>query len=368
MAGHYKVTATQYVGVLVLPDLEIVVRPKVLLENLFSMLGVGMPPQAWQRAQFSFGESRDLLAALSQFFARSMYDATAHGLIRAYRYEHDRLESLRGRIDIADQIRRPALQSTIACTFDEYTTDVIENRALKAAARRLLRVPGVPHDARRLLARSLTQFDDVADVEPRPDVIDRIHYNRLNTHYEPSLRLAVLVLRNLSLIDRAGNNDASAFLLDMNDLFQRWVTDRLTRALRGRLTVDAEPKVHLADGRRIRMYPDLVFRRAGRPVFVADTKYKLTESGTGRNADYYQMLAYTTALGLGSGALIYCQTTGEAPSKEIVVKSAGQRLLTYPLDMTRPAAELELVIMELAESVVDEVRGHGSAQLAKSVS
>lgn len=354
ITGTFRVTATQYVGVLVTPELQIVIRPKVRLENLFAMLGVGLPPQAWQREQFAFETSRDLLAALSQFFARALHEATARGLIRAYRREDERLVAMRGRIDIADQIRRPALQSTIACTFDEYTADVMENRLLKAAARRLLRVPGVPHDARRMLQRSLVQFDEVADSEPRPDTIDRVRFNRLNAHYEPSLRLASLVLRNLSLIDRVGKNDASAFLLDMNHLFQRFVTDRLTRALRGRLAVHAEPTEYLGAGRKVAMQPDLTFRRAGVDVFVADTKYKLTETGKGRSDDYYQMLAYTTALRLPAGALIYCQTSGEVPPKEITVHHTGQRLLTYALDMTVPTVELESEIVTLAEWVLAE--------------
>ncbi len=349
--GTFKVTATQYVGVLVTPGLEIVIRPKVSLENLFAMLGVGLPSHAWQRERFAFGESRDLLAALSQFFARAMNEATGIGLIRAYRREDDRLVAMRGRIDMAEQIRQPALRSTIACTFDEYTTDVIENRVLKAAARRLLRVPGVPLDARRLLKRSLIAFDEVADIEPRPDVVDRIRFTRLNEHYEPSLRLAQLVLRNLSLIDRVGTNDASAFLLDMNDLFQRYVTDRLTKELRGQLTVvsDPETKTFLGEGMRVAMYPDLVFTKKAQPVYVGDTKYKLTTTGVGKNADYYQLLAYTSSLDLPEGVLIYCQTTGAAPRKEVVVRNNGRRLVTYALQMAGSADELEQQVQLLAQ-------------------
>jgi 5-methylcytosine-specific restriction enzyme subunit McrC len=74
-----------------------------------------------------------------------------------------------------------------------------------------------------------------------PDAGDLMMFTRLNRHYAPALRLATLVLRNTALLDRAGTADASAFLVDMNDLFQRFLTDRLRRALRGRLTVDDEP-------------------------------------------------------------------------------------------------------------------------------
>jgi 5-methylcytosine-specific restriction enzyme subunit McrC len=156
-------------------------------------------------------------------------------------------------------------------------------------------------------------------------------------------------MRNLSLIDRVGANDASAFLVDMNDLFQRYVTDRLRRALRGRLHVVAEPEVHLGEGQKVTMAPDLVFTRTGAAVLVGDTKYKLTETGKGRSDDYYQLLAYVTALRLPAGVLIYCQRSGEAQQRQVVVRYAGQVLHTYALDMTGSAKDLEAELVILAD-------------------
>ena len=111
-----------------------------------------------------------------------------------------------------------------------------------------------------------------------PDAVDRMVFTRLNRHYAPAIRLAALVLRNTALLDRAGTADASAFLVDMNDLFQRFLTDRLRRALRGRLTVDDEPTRWLDWGQAVAMYPDLVFRAGNRTVYVADAKYKLNRN------------------------------------------------------------------------------------------
>jgi 5-methylcytosine-specific restriction enzyme subunit McrC len=361
--GTFRITATQHVGVVITPAVHIVIRPKVSLDNLFALLGVGLPPQAWQRERFAFETSRDLLAALSQFFARALQQATATGLLRSYRVEQTGLVALRGRIDLPEQIRHPARASTIACTFDEYTADVIENRLLKAATRRLLRVPGVPADARRLLRQALAAFEEVADVPVRADALDRIVFTRLNRHYEPALRLAQLVLRNLSLLDRVGANDASAFLVDMNELFQRYVTDRLHRALRGRLEVVAEPDVRLGTRREVAMAPDLVFRRQGQDVFAGDLKYKLTETGKGRSGDYYQLLAYLTALRLPAGVLIYCQASGEAPSRRVTVRHSGQSLLTYPLDLTGSNAALEGAVAELAGWIQQRGLGHADVAL-----
>ena len=85
------------------------------------------------------------------------------------------------------------------------------------------------------------------------------------------------------------------------------MTERLRRALRGRLEVKSQHPDKLDEERRLTIKPDLVFRSGGSPRFVADIKYKLTdEAAGGRHADYYQLLAYTTALDLPEGVLIYC--------------------------------------------------------------
>ncbi|MDE0667477.1 MAG: hypothetical protein F4236_04375 [Acidimicrobiia bacterium] len=88
----------------------------------------------------------------------------------------------------------------------------------------------------------------------------------------------------------------------------------LRRALRGRLDLQAQDQSYFDEGRAVSIMPDLVFRSAGADRFVADIKYKLSdESVAGPNADLYQLLAYTTALDLPEGLLIYCLNADGSP-------------------------------------------------------
>lgn len=351
----YTVTATQYVGTVVLPDLELLIRPKVPIENLFLLLDVGLPAAAWRPEVFAYRTDRNLLAALAGFFARTLERTIGRGLIRSYRAEREHLIAVRGRVDIAAQIRRPGPVTPIACAFDEYTADVDENRYLKAAVKRLIRVAGVPSSTRRLLQHELTRFEEVADAAPDVDLPTRLVYTRLNRHYEPALRLARLVLLNLGLVDLRGRPEgtaASAFLLDMNDLFQRFLADRLRRALRGRLQVIDEPPKKLGTRGEIDMRPDLVFRREDRDVYVGDAKYKLTDTGLGRTGDYYQLLAYTTAMNLSEGVLVYCQASGEAPPREVIVRHTAKRLRTFSISLQGNSVQIEGAVRELADSIV----------------
>jgi hypothetical protein len=47
--GTWTLTASGWVGAVVTPDLEVLVRPKVPLGNLFLLLDVGLPPDAWRQ-------------------------------------------------------------------------------------------------------------------------------------------------------------------------------------------------------------------------------------------------------------------------------------------------------------------------------
>lgn len=311
------------------------------------------PETAWRREAFDYATSADLLPSVVAFFARTVETTLARGVLRSYREQLDDLLALRGRIDIAAQFRRTGIAVPVACRFDDYTPDIAENRYLRAAVHRALRVPQVPAVDRRRLMQHLVALEGVADVAVQPDDLDRIAVTRLNAHYEPALRLARLLLENLTLVDRRGGATASSFLVDMNNLFERFVTERLRRTLQGRLEVRAQSTVHLGQGRQVPMHPDLELRRRGEPVLVADIKYKLTADARARNADHYQLLAYTTALDLPEGVLIYCLADGGRPERSVTVRHAGKVLHTRAVDLTGPPTAVEAELDALADWLVE---------------
>ncbi|MXY74651.1 MAG: hypothetical protein F4Y83_07010, partial [Acidimicrobiia bacterium] len=228
----WQVTAGHYVGTLVSEDLRIHIQPKIRLENLFLLLGVGLREQDWKKAAALYDLKQDLLPAVISFFTRSVDLTLRRGIYRSYRIERERLPTIRGRLDIPRQLTRAGVVYPIDCRFDEYTADVAENRYLMTAALKALGVSGVLSTDRRRLHRILGILEEVSTVPVRPELLDRMSFNRLNAHYEPSLRLARLLLENLTLRDDPGETQALSFMVDMNFLFERYVTDRLQRTLR----------------------------------------------------------------------------------------------------------------------------------------
>lgn len=354
--GLFELAAGDHVGTLATQETDILVRPKIPLDNLFVMLDAGVPVEAWRPETFRYGADRALLPAFASFFCRTVDTAIARGLLHAYRPEELSLPGIRGRIDFARLTRRVGPLSVMPCRFEDFTADIAENRGLRAAVQRLRRVFGIPTSARQGLTRALAQLEDVADVAMTAAELDRLPITRLNAHYRPSLRLAALVLEGTSLIDRPGGFATSAFMLNMNNLFERFVTQRVRQHLDQRWRLVAQDPWKLDLGGRVKMFPDLVFYGAGRsPVYVADIKYKITSGGFAENADYYQLLAYTVATGVDEGLLIYCQHDGNPPPREITVKSVGKRIVTYPLDLAGSPADVEASMLGLVKWVEERL-------------
>lgn len=359
--GRYTLTAQNMVGTLVVGDLRILIRPKIRPENLFLLLEVGLPPKAWRQEAFDYAVSSDLLPSIVAFYARTLESTLARGLLHSYRPEEDRLVALRGRIDVARQFQQAGLRLPVACRYDEHTPDILENRYLKVAARLALRVPEVQAEDRQRLLRQVAALEDVSDSAVRADDLERLLITRLNAHYEPALNLARLLLEDLTLVDQRGRRTARSFLVDMNRLFEDFVTQRLRRALRGRLEVRSQFGTHLDRGSKVSIQPDLVFRNRDTDVYVGDIKYKLTADARARTNDYYQLLAYTTALDLPEGVLIYCLADGGRPESEVTVRHAGKLLHTLAIDLSGPRERVEAAVGGAAERILERASRHVGA-------
>lgn len=352
----YRVTATNFVGTLVVDDLKVLIRPKIKLENLFLMLEVGLRPQAWRQEAYEYALSSNLLPSMAAFYARTLETTLARGLLRSYRPHEEKLVALRGRVDVSARFRQTGIQVPVPCRYDEYTTDIAENRYLKAAVRQCLRLPGVHPEDRGRLLRQMVVLKEVLGHPVPAGALDQIPFTRLNDHYLPALRLARLFLESRSLADRCGDRPASSFLVDMNRLFEEFITLRLGRALRGRLQVKDQYPAHLDTGSKVRIRPDLVFCRQDVPVLVADIKYKRPADDKARASDYYQLLAYATALGLEEGVLIYCDAEGASTESQVTVLRTGKRLHTISIELAGSPDAVAAEIARVAEWILGRAR------------
>ena len=287
-------------------------------------------------------------------FAASARRAFSRGVVHGYRTEEEALHTVRGRIRFADQMRRRfGIPMPVEVRYDDFTEDVLANRLVRRAAERLGRMRIRSPSSRAGLAWIDGTLENVALVEYPRHAVPEVVFNRLNEHYREVVALARLILRHGTIETGRGAIRAPGFLMDMNRVFQEFVTRALRESLglsdRTFRSDSGVRGVTLDEARRVDLRPDLSWWEGPTCRFVGDAKYKRVQDGHVPNADLYQLLAYATALDLPGGLLVYAQ--GEAADAVHVVRHAGRRLEVAALDLSGTIDELRRRIEGLAERV-----------------
>jgi 5-methylcytosine-specific restriction enzyme subunit McrC len=356
---RYDITPGSTIGAVQLDGFSIEIQPKIPIDRVVFLISYALDPKQWLDSGFDFATADSLVDAIVPGFARQLRRALQRGLLQGYRSQEDSLATVRGQIRFGDQIRqRQGLMLPLEVTFDEFTEDIVENQVLKAAIHRLSyrRIRSEP--VRRMLREFDALLASVELVPFNPRNLPEVQFTRLNEHYQPAIALAKLILRSTSWELRQGRVQASAFLVDMNRVFEEFVII----ALREELHVNVREFPANARGRSlfldqakcVRLEPDVSWWHGNQCLFVGDVKYKRIDVKGYKHPDLYQLLAYTTATNLTSGMLIYA--AGESDPRTHEVPMAGKLLEVVSLDLSGTPEDILSQMRKLAHRIRQEAR------------
>ncbi|MEZ4660024.1 MAG: hypothetical protein R2911_20905 [Caldilineaceae bacterium] len=310
---RWQLTAQGWVGFMALSqELGLALLPKVPLRNLFGMLATAYDLRSahFDAALFQVETLPGFYEQLALLLARGILERGRRGLYRAYVERADWLPVVRGRLDAPRMMGQPT-RMQVPCQFQEQTSDVEENRILLWTLHQLLRsglcteqtLPTIRR-AYRLLANSVAlQPCSVEQCHPR-------RYDRLNRDYQPLHALCAFFLRRVNPSLNEGEQDAPAFLVDSEQLFERFVHRWLATHLATRRSQARGHDLHLAPQLRYDLADELHFRidlalfDGAETTCVMDTKYKIP-AGLPATADVQQVLAYAHAVQARQAVLVY---------------------------------------------------------------
>jgi len=314
--------ARNFVGVIHLGAYQVEVLPKIeagehrIRHNLLQMVAstLNLKLHGGELGQIERA-NQSILEVLIRLYCDLLWEAVHKGMVRRYESRQDSLVALRGRLNVAQQLRHNlARPDRLHCTFDEFTQDNALNRALKAALRVLFRLARTESSSKSL-AELLFCFDDVADMPASAIQWEQVKTDRLSERYAPLIRMARLFVDGATPDLTAGGGDGFAVLFDMNQLFEEYVGRQVQRltAEHGLHSHLQGPKRHLAlrDGGSacFELRPDIVVMDAGNHLAVIDTKWKhLKVNGVREDistSDLYQMFAYAKQYQVPGVILLY---------------------------------------------------------------
>jgi len=350
----YDIRPGSSIGVVTSGECQIIIRPKIGFERAMFLVSYAIGRGRWSDDIARLARAELIIEAVAIAFARQLRIALGRGVLHGYRRFEDSLHTVRGRVRFDDQLRvRLGVAPPIEVAFDEFTEDIEENRLLRAALDRLRRFPMRSRLPARQLRPHEVALTNVQLVAYESGTLPEIHFTRLNEHYRDAISLAKLILQGTSYELEGGDVRATAFLIDMNKVFEDFVVIALRDALG--LTAAQFPQgaqhrhVRLDRRERVRLLPDLSWWDVATCDFVGDVKYKRTTVEGIEHADLYQLLAYTVALDLPRGLLVYGAGVETAVTHD--VSRAGKQLLVRALDVSGPPETILKNVRDLADEV-----------------
>ena len=358
-AGWFDLNPGPFVGVVRLPSgLTLDLLPKVPLYNVMWMIaeverleGINFLILDRNVQINTFG---DILEPIASAFVAMVEHLVDRGLYRTYIEVEENLTAIRGRIDFREDLtRNVVLRHRTWCRFTEFSWDVPENQVIRQVLRKLA---GWGFST-RLTGRLISLDRQLEDVQPgnlRPHDIDRFQYSRQSEHYRPIHRFCRLFLDGFSLSEQIGESPFDGFVMNMNVLFEQFVSMKLQHNLAGyrqSWRLDRQSQFALFQAQPLQIRPDLLLLHHGKPILVADTKYKRVTGADGSSSDYYQMIAYCAVLGLDTALLIYPRHLCEI-DQQLIVRGAGMHIHEVSIDLRESREAIEAGFTDLAARMV----------------
>lgn len=367
-----KLKAKSHIGYIpIAEDLQLVVMPKIdSLEDLFYVLErAGMTPKVWMDytvfAELDDSERQDAPLFLVRMLLRKLRLLRRDGFYRKALLRSEVRATIKGKIEQTNTVRQCLVRGRphqVHCAYFDPSVDIVENRFIKYTIWRLIR-SGMPKDIRRELQEFWRIFASIpfepnecylAEVE---GIIRRRKLPSSRAYYLDILSLCFLIIENSTVIIKAGEDvRLSAFAINMDDLFERYIRNVISEVLHPEFSVldgNKQRRQLFVDEDKPTITPDIMVYDARVCPLVADTKYK--EKDLPSADDWYQIISYALALGAPIGMLIYSADTIKPP-QEFHIADKTLWVYYYPLQQPKKqeADLVEFVRKRAQEALVTQ--------------
>lgn len=329
-----QLTPKGWVGQIPLtPELQIYIKPKVPISNLFGMLEYAYNLKNIKIFNNQFTECqtvKDFYSRLADILAHKILARTRQGLYRTYIPVNRHLSAIRGRIEMRETVKRP-WNVKLKCHYDEHTADIEDNQILLWT----LYVIGRSGLCSATVSSSIRKAYHVLNglVSQHSfqgkDCVNR-SYNRLNQDYQIMHALCRFFLDNCGASHQVGNYTMFPFLVNMPNLYELFVAEWLNKNLPPDLSVRIQSKLNIGEKRSVVLDLEVYETQTEKTLYIIDTKYKPPD--TPSNSDIYQVNTYATAKNCSEAVLVY-----PAPLKQPFDETIGNsnirvRSLTFSID------------------------------------
>jgi 5-methylcytosine-specific restriction enzyme subunit McrC len=328
---QWKITAQGWVGHIPLTsEITLKLNPKVPIENLLGML-----EYAYNLKSFRFldGVTKcDSLRAygdrLAKILTESILDRTRQGLYGTYVENQQNYRYIRGKIDFKSHLKKN-WQVALKCHYQEYTRDIGDNQILLWTLNQILKTGICSAFVRHLVRKAYHALQGSVTLTPftTKDCIGR-KYNRLNQDYQLLHSLCRFFLDLSTPTHKEGDSQMRPFLVDMAQLYERFVAEWLKVHLPKTLYLKSQARVQIGETLQFRIDLVIYDQATNQAIYVLDTKYKLTAKPS--NIDFNQVVTNSISQNCPEAILIYPYPLEQ--SLDLIIGKIRVRSLIFSLE------------------------------------
>jgi 5-methylcytosine-specific restriction enzyme subunit McrC len=296
---------------------------KIPIRNLYHLLAYAFDAKFLNWEEVKSIEDDDhagYFELLSHVLVAGVKHVVKRGLDRGYKPVTEEIRGVRGKLELSASLSRLSLpQGKAVCTHDEFTSDILANRILKATLWRIARHEAPSKKLKTEVQQLFHRMPEVSLVPVQPSLVGRVRIHRNNQWYAFLMGLCGLILEGLSVKEETGSTRKRQFQdvveKQLHALFEQFVRNFYREHLAAHgwkvhqggkvLHWDLVPEQKgIGSGQLVpRMVMDISMEHPDRRIII-DTKFYsgggLTSSTSGSegyvSSNMYQLNAYLTQL------------------------------------------------------------------------
>lgn len=271
---------------------------KIFLRMIRSMRN--FPSKVFSDANLNIKEM-NLYEIFINMYLQEVRQLIKRGIKLDYVIKEDNQKFLKGKLLTSYHIKKNLVhKERFYVAFDEFHLNRPENRLIKAALLRLLRVTMNSKNIKDI-KQLLGSFEMVEPSVNYTKDFSRVKIDRTTKEYTILIQWTKVFLMNKSFTTFSGDNLSKSLLFPMEKVFESYITFYIKKIFgNDGWDVSSQDKSYYLFNeprRRFALRPDIVCKKDNR-VIIMDTKWKNLLNDEGKNygilqSDMYQMYAYS---------------------------------------------------------------------------
>lgn len=256
---------------------------------------------------------------LALIFSKTLQSQLMRGPYLEYVNVEENSKALKGSILVKEHIKNISrCRCDVFCKFEEFSIDNTLNQIFNTCIKKIIRNIK-SSETLKILSHINVVFSEVGYIDVNNKKILDYKFNRLNSRFEPSLLLAKMLLNGFSSIGNKGDDKSFAILFEMNDVYEKYITNLLRLNLNKYNVYSQHSKYKLLKNEKtdrdiFSLKPDIVIEVDGKEELIIDTKWKNIDKNLNRYGvkrdDFYQMYAYLTRYKDSKSAILLYPSSG----------------------------------------------------------